>query len=503
MPLSPSPLMPGHSPLPTPGERPASRRALRTGAVVALLTLVAALVPGQLLLPRVVFLAPGLLAKAVSSQNGSGQASFQGFQYLWTRQTHGKGGYTTPASLQTMQSEAHDFHMNTVVIPVIADMPDRDASDLYWQTNQKNDLDTLADQDYVKAIDDARAAGLEPILELQVRQQDPKNTPLQDPKFIGETWYELGSQSSLFIQGHSYTVGALEHGWVDNYAAFAVHFAQLAQQHHVNYLIIGDGLSNLTVDGPSTTAKADPKGIAPVPGDPFDASKCSGRHECEWRHILHAITGVSYSTYIGAHPQTGASYTGKLIYASSYAPGDAVNGTQAEFEGIQWWDAVDAIGVDAFFPLTRSADLQTSTLVDAWHGTGTGLAGQGDIFGRLQKVADKFNKEILFTAAGYESVPGSNLTPGRTAGNAYDPNEQLTDMQALVDTFSGTPWWIGVIWYYDQPMAPRSSQIDPVQWQYGPQWAGDNLGGSKSTDSKLSGVWLSQYYHSAPVPCLC
>lgn len=504
MPLSPSPLMPGHSPLPNLGERPASRRALRTGAVVALLTLVVALVPGQMVLPQLVFLAPGLLAKAVTSQgDANGLASFQGFEYLWTRHTGGNGGYSTPASLQNMQSEARDFHMNTVVIPVIADMPERNASDLYWQVNQKGDLDTLPELDYLKAIDDARAAGLEPILELQVRQQDPVSLLSQEPKFIGENWYGLGSQSSLFIHGRSTSVGTLEHTWVDNYTAFAVHFAQLAQQKHVRYFIIGNGLSNLTVDGPSTTATADPKGIAPVKGDTFDASKCSGRHECEWRHIIHAIQSLTYSTYIGGHPLTGASYTGKLIYAASFAPGDAVGGSQGEFEGIQWWDAVDAIGVDAYFPLTKSADLQTSTLVDAWHGKGSGLAGQGDIFGRLQKVADTFAKEVLFTGAGYESVPGSNLSPGRTAENAYDPNEQLTDMQAVLDTFAGTPWWVGVIWYYDQPVAPRSAQSDPVQWQFGPQWAGDSLGGSKSTDSKLSGVWLAQYYHTVPVPCLC
>lgn len=504
MPLSPSPLMPGHSPLPNPGERPADRRALRTGAVVALLTLVVALVPGQMLLPRLEFLAPGLLAKAASSQGGTaGAATFQGFEFLWTRRSGGRGGFTTPASLQNMRSEARDFHMNTVVIPVIADMPDRDASELYWQASQSKDLDTLPDLDYLKAIDDARAAGLEPILELQVRQQARQNYPSQDPKYVGEEWYSLGSQSSLFIQGQAYSVGTLEHGWVDNYTAFAVHFAQLAEQKHVQYLIIGDGLSNVTVDGSSTTAKADPRGIAPVNGDSFNASLCTGRHECEWRHIIHAITALSYSTYIGGHPQNGANYKGKLIYAASAAPGDAVGGSTAEFEGIQWWNAVDAIGVDAFFPLTNSADLQTPTLIDAWHGKGTGLAGQGDIFGRLQKVADTFNKEILFTAAGFESVPGSNNNPSHTAENAYDPNEQLTDMQALVETFSGTPWWAGVIWYYDEPVAPRSSETDPVQWQFGPQWAGDNLNGSKSTDSKLAGVWLSQYYHPASVPCLC
>ena len=178
MPLSPAPLMPAHSPLPAPGERPADRVALRLGAVVGLLTLGLALVPGQLVLSRLVFLTPGLLARASSSQGAGGGAAFQGFTYLWTRQSSGKGGYSTPGSLQNMQSEAHDFHMNSVVIPVVADMPAKNESTLYWHsTDNYSGLDTLPDADYQRAIDDARKAGLEPVLEIEVRQQDPNNKP--------------------------------------------------------------------------------------------------------------------------------------------------------------------------------------------------------------------------------------------------------------------------------------------------------------------------------------
>jgi hypothetical protein len=504
MPLSPAPLMPGHSPLPAPGERPTNRMALRLGAVVALLTLGVALVPGQLVLSRLIFLTPGLLAQASSSQGTGGGAAFQGFTYLWTRQSSGKGGFTTPGSLQNMQSEAHDFHMNTVVIPVVADMPRVNESTLYWHSSDSySGLDTLSDSDYLRAIDDARKAGLEPVLEIEVIQKDKDFQPDKSPLLIGSNWYSLPSTNEVYIAdtGGSASIGDLERGWVDNYTAFAVHVAQLAQQKHVQYLIIGDQLGNITSDGPATTASADPAGIVAAKGDTFDASKCSGRHECEWRHIIHAIRAGTYSTYMGGHAETGASYTGKLIYAASWTAGSAADSSQGEFETIRWWDAVDAIGIDAFFPLTSSANLPTPALMDAWHGKGSGLKGQGDIFSRIQAMADKYNKPVLFTAAGYESVPGSNGTPSQADPTlGYDPDEQLTDMQALLQTFVGTPWWVGAIWYYDQPLVPRSSQSI---WQGGTQWAGDNLQGSKPTDSKKAGVWLSTYYHSAPVPCLC
>jgi hypothetical protein len=504
MPLSPAPLTPGLTPLPNPGERPANRRTLLFGAVFGLVALAASLVTGQLALTRLVFIAPDLLSRASSSQGAATTATtFQGFSYVWTKRSQGPGGYTTPGSLQNLQSEARDFHMNTVVIPVVADMPKRSGSEFYWHTTDKYaSLDILPDTDYIKAIEDARKAGLEPVIELQVRQQAGENTPDERPKFIGWSWYSLPSNQSLFTNNGSIEVGTLEHTWVDEYTAFAAHFAQLAQSKNVHYFIVGDGLGNLTADGSNSTAKSDPQGVAGVAGDGFDASKCSGRHECEWRHIIHAVRAATYANYIGGGSQPGGKYTGKLIYAAGWEPGDAATSSnQGEFEGIQWWDAVDAIGVDAYFPLTTDADLQVPDLMNAWRGKGVDLSGQADIFSRLQKVSDKFGKVIIFTAAGYESTQGSNSKPGRTEpGVTPDGEEQLSDMQALLKTFTGTAWWAGVFWSYDQPLVPRSTQD---LWRFGTQWAGDQLHGNKETDSKQSGVWLSTYYKTEPPPCLC
>ena len=504
MTLAPAPLLPGHSPLPVPGEQPADRRALRLGAVVATVVLAMALIAGQFSLTRLVFLAPGLLAHAATNQGGTQTALFQGFTYLWTQtdqNQHPKGGFSSPASLQNMQSEVHDFHMNTVVIPVYADMPDDNSPTLYWHATDKfANLDTLSDLDYSRAIDDARKAGLEPILELEVAQYDPTRAPDTRPLYVGENWYGLQSTANLAINGGTQSVGSLERAWVDNYTAFAVHFATLAKQKGVQYLIIGDGLANVTSDSTASSAANDPGAKVVPPGDTFNAAACTGRHECEWRHIIHALRALTYSTYIGSKPFVGASYTGKLIYAASWdSPDDAGSGP-AEFEAIQWWDAVDAFGVNAFFPLTTSSDLQVADLKAAWHGQGAGLGGQGDIYSRLQAVANKFHKEVIFTAAGYQSVPAANDAPPREPGTSADENEQLTDMQALLLTFQATPWWLGTIWYFDQPLVPRSSQLD---WQRGPQWAGDSLRGSGQNDAKKAGIWLSTYYQPMGVPCLC
>jgi hypothetical protein len=505
--------MPGHSPLPTPGERPADRRALRLGAVFAMLTLAVALVPGQFFLPQLLYLTPGLLSQAGTNSASEGGPAFQGFAFVWTQLSTGNGGYTSPASLANMRSEAHDFHMNTVVISVVADMPYHSESTLYWHsTDHYNHLDTLPDAAYRQAIEDARRAGLEPVLELEVRQQDIISYPFsEDPYYVGDDWHdEAASQNIVVGLGQTATVGSQELGWVDNYTAFSVHYAALAQAERVNYLIVGDSLGDMSSDGPASTQKSDPRGTAAAKaiGDNFT---CGGRHECEWRHIIGAVRNQAYSTYLTRKQQTGASYAGKLIYAARWGPGHAALGSgAAEYETIQWWDAVDAIGVDAYFPLTQNfSDPPLDLLEGAWHGRGTALAGSGDIFSRLLNVHNRFGKQILFTAAGYESTPGSNIKPGDTSPTVYDQNEQLTDMQALLLTFAGTSWWAGVIWWADAPL-PRSAQRIPSlqeaagpNWTTGTQWAGNNLSGTQATDAKAAGRWLATYYHSVPVPCLC
>src|SRR5512146_2107594 len=161
MPLSPAPLMPGTSPIPTPGRRPPGRRALSMGALVAIPLLIALLAGGQFMLPRILFLAPGLLAQTGNSQPGqtTSSAPFQGFTMTWSRRQSG-GGFNTPASLDNMTFQAKTFHMNSVVIPVVADMPTRSASYIAWHTNDSGNKDTFADNVYVQAINDARKAGL-------------------------------------------------------------------------------------------------------------------------------------------------------------------------------------------------------------------------------------------------------------------------------------------------------------------------------------------------------
>ncbi len=500
MPLSPAPLLPGSSPLPEPGRRPPDRRALRLAVLAMLPVLVVSLLATPALLPSLGFFVAQVQGQAGGGVQGAASAQFQGFTFNWTAQQSG-GGYTTPASLQNMRSQADLFHMNAVIIPVVADMPVRSGSTLLWHAGQKGDKDTLPEGDYIRAIQDARKAGLLPILELQVRQYDYLSGSNTSGSLVGRVWYDSRSSDSYLALGGN--VGTLEKTWFDNYTAFAAEYARVSQQYHLPYFIMGDALTNVTTDTSHTSAKGDPYGIdRGVPGESFP--NCTGRRDCEWRHVIHALRSPEYATFIKHVGQQGGDYTGKLIYAASW--GGAPDGESLpEFENISWWDAVDIIGVDAYFPLTQmSADLDVGSLQQAWNGTlQTGGGDQKNITQRLAVVAAKYGKSILFTGAGYASSPGSNTNPSALAGQGatqgqttpIDGAEQLNDMQALLETFNGLPWWDGVFWNGDEPLTPRTHQ---QSWASDSNWAGDTL-----QTSKPAGQWLATYYQNNPLPCAC
>src|SRR5262249_15971309 len=190
---------------------------------------------------------------------------------------------------------------------------------------------------------DARKAGLLPILELQMRQQDLTSGPDDSAALVGVDWAASHSSQSLSNGASvSKTIGTLEKQWFDNYTAFAVHYAQLSATHKLPYFIIGNGLTSASYDTNVTSYKNDPKGRDRVTaGEP----PClNGRRDCSWRHVIHALRQASYLTLSDHKSAIGGSYQGKLIYAASWVGVDkSTNVRKPEFEGITWWDAVDYI----------------------------------------------------------------------------------------------------------------------------------------------------------------
>jgi hypothetical protein len=122
-------------------------------------------------------------------------------------------------------------------------------------------------------------------------------------------------------------------------------------------------------------------------------------------------------------------YKGKLTYAANWD----------EFKRITFWEDLDFIGIDAYFPLSekKSPTIQEFEL---------GWKPHKEEIIRIQK---QFNKPILFTEFGYRSIDFNGKEPwvsNRVKGN-INLQAQANGLQAIYNQFWKEEWFAGgFIW---------------------------------------------------------
>ncbi len=174
--------------------------------------------------------------------------------------------------------------------------------------------------------------------------------------------------------------------WFESYEAFIEHYAELAQAHGVEQFCIGTELLG-------TTHRA-----------------------AEWRKIAADVRAV---------------YGGPIVYAALHS---------GEEREITWWDAVDLIGVDAYYPLNHDPALHPTVeqLEPSWGEPKTVLAGLYAAYG----------KKIIFTEIGYRSHHGCSVHPWDSlAQSEIDDAEQAHAYEAAFRQVYGQPWLGGMFWW--------------------------------------------------------
>ena len=128
-------------------------------------------------------------------------------------------------------------------------------------------------------------------------------------------------------------------------------------------------------------------------------------HESEWRDIIARVR---------------ANYRGPIVYAANHGE---------EFETLQFWDALDYIGIDNYYPLDDS--YSAATLV-----------------GKIEAVQQKFNKPVLFTEAGFGAHKNSHREPWEDeTDKPLDLAEQERSYEGLLKAVYTKPWFRGVYWW--------------------------------------------------------
>ena len=163
--------------------------------------------------------------------------------------------------------------------------------------------------------------------------------------------------------------------WFDNYGSFIERYALLAADIHADLFCVGGEFVRMSV------------------------------YDSAWRTIIANVRKV---------------YPGPVTYATNF--GD-------EFQNLKFWDALDYIGLQEYYPLPN--DLSTADLVN-----------------KVEAVEERFHKPIIFTEVGFPSVAGGNQRPwadGRS-GEA-DPQIQARCYQAIFRAFYNKPWFEGMYWW--------------------------------------------------------
>lgn len=175
--------------------------------------------------------------------------------------------------------------------------------------------------------------------------------------------------------------------WMASYQEVVVQYARLAQTIDADGLIIGNELGSAT--------QADPEGF---------------------RTAIQAARSL---------------YSGPISYAANWD----------EVERVTFWDDLDAIGVNAYWPLTRDKNATD----DARY------AGALQIDAQLLALSQKTHRPVLITEIGYRSVAGSDLDPHTWPENdqerPVDFDTQASAYAAVLKAFWNKPHIKGIYFW--------------------------------------------------------
>ncbi len=173
--------------------------------------------------------------------------------------------------------------------------------------------------------------------------------------------------------------------WFKKYTDYIMYYAKLAEQENVEAFCVGTELST------SATVKG-----------------------YMWRELIKNVRGV---------------YSGDLTYAAHWD----------RYLDIRFWDLLDYVGINAYFPLSEEMAPSYQELKEAW----------GKWLGEIENFQTRIGKPIIFPEAGCNSADGAAIRPWEHAPRR-EVNLKLQEdyYSALLETFWDKEWFYGLYWWY-------------------------------------------------------
>lgn len=138
-------------------------------------------------------------------------------------------------------------------------------------------------------------------------------------------------------------------------------------------------------------------------------------------------------------------YDGPLTYAANWDG----------FQDIDFWDRLDYIGVDAYFPLSPRDAPDRAELEAAW----------APLVRELAAFCREHQRPILFTEFGYRSIDGTagnqwELPPEGRSEVPVNLDAQIVAYEALFRTWWERPWFAGgFLWKWFPEDVPRGERL--------------------------------------------
>jgi len=167
--------------------------------------------------------------------------------------------------------------------------------------------------------------------------------------------------------------------WFAEYSTYILDFAALAEDLDISLFCIGTELH--------ATAIKQPK---------------------QWRQLIKEVRAV---------------YSGKLTYAANW---------DTELYDIPFWEDLDFIGVQAYFPIAEHNNPKLAELEAGWE----------QHFTALETLYKTYNKPILFTELGYKSTADAGIKPWEwnTLGNQFYKKISKRTQALCYEAFFRTVW---------------------------------------------------------------
>jgi hypothetical protein len=134
----------------------------------------------------------------------------------------------------------------------------------------------------------------------------------------------------------------------------------------------------------------------------------------DWRKLIRKARGI---------------YSGKLTYAANWGE---------EFEKVDFWDELDFIGLNCYYPLSKNDEVSKDELKNNYE----------KVIDKIEYVCKKYDKPLVFTEIGFRSINTPWKEPHAGARNdKYNGQHQKMCYEVIFESIKDKEWCQGILWW--------------------------------------------------------